>query len=70
MTSIGHLKPNRLRGRNTHLIRDGIQCFLAVARQVRALGQILANQTVDIFVTTALPRAVRVTEIDRNPSFF
>lgn len=40
---------------------DGIQLLLAVSRQVRALGQVLADQPVDVFVAAALPRAVRVT---------
>jgi hypothetical protein len=48
---------------------DGIQLFLAVYRQVCALGQVLTNQSVDIFVATALPRAVRVTEVDRYAGF-
>ena len=34
---------------------NGIQLFLAVSRQVRSLGQVLADQTVDVFVAAALP---------------
>ena len=43
---------------------DGVQGFLTMHRQVRALGQVLADQAIDFFVTAALPRAVRVTEGD------
>lgn len=44
---------------------NGVEFFLAVYRQVRALGQVLADQTVDVFVAAALPGAVRVAEVDR-----
>jgi len=37
---------------------DGIQLFLAVNRQVCALGQVLADQAVDVFVAAALLSAV------------
>ena len=43
---------------------DGIQFFLAVYRQVCAFGQVLADQAIDVFVAAALPRAVRVGEVD------
>jgi hypothetical protein len=36
------------------------QLALRVPRQVRALGQILAQQPIGVFVGTALPRAVRI----------
>ncbi len=52
---------------NIHLIRNGVQRLLAMYRQVRALGQILANQTVNVFIATALPRAMRVAKINRHP---
>ncbi len=44
----------------------GIQFLLAVSRQVRALGQILADQAIDILIAAALPGAVRVAEVDRH----
>lgn len=50
------------------LQRYGIQLFLAVYRQVRSLGQVLADQAVDVFVAAALPRAVRVAEVNCHPS--
>ncbi|MNJ34571.1 hypothetical protein D3C77_292890 [compost metagenome] len=43
---------------------DGIQLLLAMSRQVRALGQVLTDQSVDVFVAAALPRAVRVAEVN------
>lgn len=51
---------------------DDIQSLLAIHRQVRALGQILANQSVDIEGTAIrlLPRcqeAVLFTEIKSRP---
>lgn len=42
---------------------NGIYLFLAVSRQVRPFGQVLTDQPVDIFITAALPRAVRVAEV-------
>ena len=48
---------------------DGVQLALRVARQVRALGQVLAQQPVRVFVGAALPRAVRIgkEDLDRKP---
>ena len=43
---------------------DGVQLALRVARQVRALGQVLAQQPVGVFVGAALPGAVRIGEED------
>lgn len=45
----------------------GIQLLLAVYRQVRALGQVLADQAIDVLVAAALPGAVRVAKVDRHP---
>lgn len=44
---------------------NGVEFFLAVSRQVRPLGQVLTNQTVDVFIAGELPGAVRVAEVDR-----
>lgn len=52
------------------LIGNRIQLFLAVDRQVRTFGQILADQAVDVFVAAALPGAVRIAEADRHPIFW
>lgn len=35
-------------------------------RQVRALGQVLANQAVDVLVTAALPRTLRIAKVNRH----
>ncbi|MNZ98929.1 hypothetical protein D3C78_1182350 [compost metagenome] len=47
---------------NIQFIRNGIQLLLAMPRQVGALGQVLPNQAVDVFVAAALPGAMRVAE--------
>ena len=46
--------------------RDLVELILAVHRQVRALGQVLTEQAVGVFVAAALPGAVRVGEVDRR----
>ena len=46
---------------------DGVQGFLTMHRQVRALGQVLADQSIDVLIAAALPGAVRVAEVDRHP---
>ena len=45
---------------------DLVEIVLAVHRQVRALGQVLTQQAVGVFVAAALPGAVRVGEVDRH----
>ena len=61
------LEVEALTGAHVQLQCDGIQFLLAMHRQVRALGQVLADQAIDVFVTAALPRAVRVAEVNRHP---
>ena len=56
-----------LTGAHIQLQGDGIQLLLAVYRQVSPLGQVLADQAVDVFVATALPGAVRVAEVNSDP---
>ena len=48
---------------------DGVQLVLGVARQVYALGQVLAQQAIDVLVGTVLPGAVRIgkEDLDREP---
>ncbi len=48
---------------------DGVQLALRVARQVRALGQVLAQQPIRILVGAALPGAIRIgkEDLDREP---
>jgi len=50
-------------------MRDGVQLALRIARQVRALGQVLAQQAIRILVGAALPGAVRIgkEDLDREP---
>ena len=49
-------------------MRDGVQLVLGVARQVCALGQVLAQQAIGVLIGTALPGAVRIgkDELDRE----
>ena len=51
---------------DVQFVGNGIQLLLAVHRQVRALGQVLADQAVDVLVAAALPGAVWVAEVDRH----
>ncbi len=50
-------------------LSDSIQLALRVAGQVRALGQILAQQAIGIFIGPALPRAMRISKehLDGQP---
>ena len=50
-------------------MRDGVQLALRVARQVRALGPVLAQQPVRVLIGAALPRAVRIgkEDLEREP---
>ena len=50
---------------DVQFVGNGIQLLLAVYRQIRAFGKVLADQSVDVLVAAALPGAVRVTELDR-----
>ncbi len=60
------LKVEALTRTHIQLQCNGVEFFLAVYRQVRALGQVLANQAVDVFVAAALPRAMRIAEEYRH----
>lgn len=51
---------------NIQFIRNGIQLLQAMPRQVGALGQVLPNQAVDVFVAAALPGAMRVAEVNSH----
>ena len=42
---------------------NGIQLTLDIARQVRALGQVLARQPIRMLVDAPLPGALRVTKV-------
>ena len=47
-------------------VGDFVEMFLAVDAQVRAIGQVLAQQAVRVLAGAALPRPVRVTEVHRD----
>jgi hypothetical protein len=55
-------------------VGDRIEFVQTVDRKVSAFGQVLAQQSVGVFASAALPRAVRVaeetTEINREGWFF
>lgn len=40
--------------------RDGIEVFLIKDGEVGALGQVLAQQAVGVFIAASLPRAMRI----------
>src|ERR1035437_2670557 len=46
------------------LTRHFVQMGLRVHRQVGSLGKILSQQTVGVLIGSALPRALRITEVD------
>jgi hypothetical protein len=50
------------------LVIDSSQIWLAVKRQVCSFWQVLANQSIHVFVEASLPRAVRVTIMYRIAS--
>ena len=41
-------------------MRDGVQLTLGVCGEIRALGQVLAQQAISILVGSALPGAMRI----------
>jgi hypothetical protein len=48
---------------------DGIQLILDAARQVRPLGQVLAQQAIGVLIGAALPGTVRIgkEDLDHEP---
>ena len=50
-------------GSHVDFVGNEIDLLLAVARQIGALGQVLADQSVGVFIGAALPWAVRVAEV-------
>ena len=53
-------------------MRDGVELALGIARQVDALGQVLAQQAIGILIGPALPRAMRIgkEDLDGEPRWF
>ena len=66
MASAGVFQPRVLRGLAVERVRDGLEVLGGPAGQVGALGEVLAQQAVGVLVRAALPRAVRVGEVDRG----
>lgn len=48
------------------VVSNLVEVLLRVDGQIGALGQVLAQQAVGVFARAALPRAVRVTEVDTH----
>lgn len=44
-------------------VSNCVQLFLTYRRQIYIFGQVLADQAINIFVITALPRAARTAEV-------
>ena len=55
-------------GSHVDFVGNEIELLLAVARQIGALGQVLADQAVGVFIGATLPRALRVAEVHRDAS--
>jgi len=55
-----------LSGSAVDRVRDGFNLFGCPSREVGALGEVLAQQFVGIFVGAALPEAVGISEVDRD----
>tara|TARA_R110002110_G_scaffold9321_5_gene45986 strand:+ start:3726 stop:3929 length:204 start_codon:yes stop_codon:yes gene_type:complete len=45
---------------------NGLELFGTMLAEIRARGEILAEQTVGVFVAAALLRVLRVGEVDRE----
>src|SRR3990167_11103776 len=66
----GTPEAQRLAWSGVQLPGDRIQRFLREAAQVAALGQVLPQQAVGVFVNAALPGTVRIGEVDLPPGGF
>ena len=44
--------------------RDGTEVFLIKDGEVGALGQVLAQQAVGVFIAASLPQAMRISKVD------
>src|SRR3990172_3256147 len=61
----GSLPSERLARSAVERSGDGLEVANAVSAEVGALREVLAQQAVRVLVRAALPRAVRVAEVDR-----
>jgi hypothetical protein len=64
------LPPERFSRSGVERERDGVKLLLGVDRQIRALGHVLAQQSVRILVGTTLLWAVRVSKVDLDAGAF
>jgi hypothetical protein len=48
-------------------VRNGVEIVSGVSRQIGALREVLAKQSVGVLVGSSLPRALGVTEVDGQP---
>ena len=62
----GATKVEALSGPSVELPGHGIEFRLRETGKVGALGEILAEQAIGVLVDTALPRAMRIGEVDRD----
>src|SRR5665213_146486 len=65
-TLCGCFEPERLARSPIKLSRDLVQALLRVDTEVGALGEVLAQQPVGVLVGAALPRTLRIAEVDRH----
>lgn len=54
-------------GARVQSVSNGAQFFRAMFAEIRALGEVLAEQTVGILVAATLPRALRIAEVNSRP---
>ena len=62
-----HLEPQHRTRPGVEPVCDGVKLFLTMHRQVRSLGQILADQTIGVFIAAAPARAVGSAKYTRTP---
>ena len=65
----GRRKVQTFSGARVQPMGDGVQFALAVARQVRAFGHVLAQQAIRVLGGATLPGAIRIGngDVDREP---
>jgi hypothetical protein len=63
-STLRSFKAQRFSGTLIEAQRDLVQVELTVTGQVGFLRQVLAQQPIGVFVAAALPRTLRITEVD------
>ena len=51
-------------------VRNGVEIASGVSRQIGALREVSAKQSVGVLVGSSLPRALGVTEVDGQPCVY